>query len=105
MDNNDKVRATLALHAGLTLPPGALVVDAVTGETGEIIGGLATHKALAAATRDLAAATGGARGELLARLVDTYMVRLESGVTVQRERADLTELPRELGRGLELFEP
>lgn len=84
----DKLR-----HAGLTLPTDAWVVDAVTGEVGQVVAGLSVHRGAQAGAQASKLTSMLASPNLPSITAETYRVRLSSGEIVERDREQLIRLP------------
>lgn len=89
MDLNKQQAAAAAEHAGLSFPPGARVIDGVTGTLGTVrIGQVTLEQARAGqvAIRATSASSAIANG---LRPIETYLITLDDGETVSRRRDQL----------------
>lgn len=103
MDLNDLRSQAQAAHAGVSLANGQRVIDAVTSEPGTIKAGLAVHRRVEDGQFVQLRSNTPAIASQRLELFEQYLVRLDTGELVTRERAQLVPISAGVNPTLEDF--
>ena len=103
MGLDERTKAAAAAHKGLALTPGQKVLDCVTGFVGEVLDGMAAHRAVQGTATPRPSDQVALFTVPEVRLVESYRVQLSTGATVRRELGELVTLPANLIADLEDF--
>lgn len=103
MGLDEKTAAAAAAHAGLSLAPGQLVLDSLTGFIGVVVDGQAAHRMIGETKPRPMSAHPQLFIVPTIMLVESYTVKLTNGAVVTRELGELVKIPANVSADLEDF--